>query len=66
MDKQQGPTVYREYSPGNYIQYPVINHNGRGKKKKNFQRKFSVHIKIYCVKYTLGFEDSAPKAEMSH
>jgi len=36
------------------------------KKKKNFQRKFSVHIKIYCVKYTLGFEDSAPKAEMSH
>ena len=23
MDKQQGPT----YSTGNYIQYPVINHN---------------------------------------
>ena len=23
MDKQQGPTVYT----GNYIQYPVINHN---------------------------------------
>ena len=25
MDKQQGPTMY---STGNYIQYPVINHNG--------------------------------------
>ena len=24
-DKQQGPTV----EPGNYIQYPVINHNGK-------------------------------------
>ena len=26
MDKQQGPT----YSTGNYIQYPVINHSGKG------------------------------------
>ena len=25
-DKQQGPTVY---SAGNYIQYTVINHNGK-------------------------------------
>ena len=25
MDKQQGAT----YSTGNYIQYPVINHNGK-------------------------------------
>ena len=26
MGKQQGPTVY---STGNYIQYPVINYNGK-------------------------------------
>lgn len=35
-------------------------------KKKNSQRKFSVHIKIHCVTYTPSFEDSAPKAEMAH
>ena len=29
MDKQQGPTVYT----GNYIQYPVINHNEKESKK---------------------------------
>ena len=28
MDKQQGPT----YSTRNYIQYPIINHNGKRKK----------------------------------
>ena len=26
-DRQQGP--YSRYSTGNYIQYPVINHNGK-------------------------------------
>ena len=31
MDKQQGPTVY---STGNYIQYPVINHNGKEYEKE--------------------------------
>ena len=31
IDKQQGPM----YSTGNYIQYPVINHNGKEYKKKN-------------------------------
>ena len=31
MGKQQGPT----YSTGNYIQYPVINHNGKEYLKKN-------------------------------
>ena len=31
MDKEQGPT----YSTGNYIQYPVIWHNGKEYKKKN-------------------------------
>ena len=30
MDKQQGPTVYT----GNYIQYPVINHNGKEYEKE--------------------------------
>ena len=30
MDKQQGLL----YSTGNYIQYPVINHNGKEYKKK--------------------------------
>ena len=29
MDKQQAPTVYT----GNYIQYPVINHNEKESKK---------------------------------
>ena len=33
MDKQQGPT----YSTGNYIQYPVINHNGKEYKKKRMK-----------------------------
>ena len=31
MDKQQGPTV--EY--GDYIQYPVINHNGQEYEKEH-------------------------------
>ena len=30
MDKQKDPTVY---NTGNYIQYPVINHNGKEYKK---------------------------------
>ena len=30
MDEQQGPTV----STGNYIQHPVINHNGKEYKKR--------------------------------
>ena len=30
MDIQQGPIVY---STGNYIQYPVINYNGKEYKK---------------------------------
>ena len=30
MDKQQVPT----YSTGNYVQQPVINHNGKGKERK--------------------------------
>ena len=34
MDKQQGPTVVGPTVPtGNYIQYPVINHNGKNMKK---------------------------------
>ena len=28
VDKLQGPTIY---STGNYIPYPVINHNGKEK-----------------------------------
>ena len=31
-DKQQGIT----YGPGNYIQYPVTNHNGKGKKRVHY------------------------------
>ena len=34
MDKKQGPT----YSTGNYIQYPVINHNG-----KEYEKEY-IHI----------------------
>ena len=30
MDNQQGPP----YSTGNYIQYPVINHNGKEYEKE--------------------------------
>ena len=32
MGKQQGSTVYRE----DYIQYPMINHNGKELKKRMF------------------------------
>ena len=31
MDQQQGPTVY---NTGNYIQYPVVNHDGKEYEKK--------------------------------
>ena len=31
LDKKQGPTVY---STGNYIQYPMINHNGKEYEKE--------------------------------
>ena len=37
MDKQQGPTVYT----GNYIQYSVINHNG-----KEYEKECNVWICI--------------------
>ena len=32
--KQQGSTVY--YHTGNYIQYPVINHNGKEYEKNKY------------------------------
>ena len=32
-DKQQGPILL--YSTGNYIQYPVINHNGKEYEKES-------------------------------
>ena len=35
MDKQQVPT----YSTGNYVQQPVINHNGKGKERKKKNNK---------------------------
>ena len=43
MDKQQGPT----YRTGNYIQYPVINHN----RKKYDKKCVCVYIYIYINIY---------------
>ena len=34
MYKEQGPTV--EHNTGNYIQYPVINHNGKEYEKYTY------------------------------
>ena len=42
MDKQQGPTYIR----GNYIQYPVINHN-----EKEYIHILHIYINIYMNIY---------------
>ena len=34
MEKQQGPTV--QHYTGNYIQYPIINHNGKIQKEYTY------------------------------
>ena len=48
MDKQD-PTIYRS---GNYMQHPVINHNGPFILKKQQQIKyFSRHIKYEKIMY---------------
>ena len=46
MDKQEWiNNKVLLYSTGNYIQHPVINHNGKGYKKKNVQM---------CITESLG------------
>ena len=47
MDKQQDPTVQHT---GNYIQYPVINHNGKEYRKE----RVCVCVYIYntCINTT--------------
>ena len=39
IDKQQGPTVQH----GNYIQYPVINHNG-----KEYEKEYICITESFC------------------
>ena len=42
MDKQQGPMI------GNYIQYPVISHNGKEYEKRIY---IYIHTHIYVYVY---------------
>ena len=43
MDKQQGLSVW----PGNYIQYPVINRNGKEYLKKEFLYMYNLVTLLY-------------------
>ena len=53
-DKQQGPTTQH----GNYVQYPVINHNGKEYEKEHIYN-------IYTDTYAYEFEAFCPIVEIN-
>ena len=44
MDQQQGPTIY---STGHYVQYTVLNHNGKEYERVCVCVYIYMHVRIY-------------------